>query len=307
MDLYTEILEIPHLARTCFEKNKGLVLPEKIPYIGMGSSYYAAISLRYQGVKIYPELASEYFNYLEKTKQFERAVLISQSGMSSETLWCADRFEQFVSITNDTASSLAKHPKTDFVVDVGAGVEIFSSTKTFINTLVVLYTGLGISPQPAFDVLNEKFSSLIAEGEMLGRKLYRLSKRSRYKGFFIIGSGPNLGTALQAALVMTESTKIPFTGMSLSQYDHGPKESAAKSVVVFINPDGKQNERVQKLRQKIEQVGAACFEINENRLPEKLSPFTVSIPLFVAAAWMARRQRISNPFEIGSKVTRVTS
>lgn len=291
----------------CFEKNKGLVLPEKIPYIGMGSSYFAALSLRYQGVKIYPELASEYFNYLEKTKQFERAVLISQSGLSSETLWCADRFQSFVTIVNDEASALAKHSNADFVVNLHAGVENYSSTKTYINSLVVLFTGHGISPQPVFTSLDDRFSDLIQKGEELGRKLYKLIHRRRYKGFYIIGSGPNIGTAMQAALILTESTRLPFIGMSLSQYDHGPKEAAERSVVIFINPKGKQSDRNQKVKQKIEQAGAVCFELNEDELPESLSPFTLSIPLFSAKAWLAKKLRITHPFLVGDKVTRVTS
>ncbi len=305
--MITEIFEIPHLARMCFEKNKGLVLPEKVPYIGMGSSYFAALSLRYQGVKIYPELASEYFNYLEKTKQFERAVLISQSGLSSETLWCADRFDSFVPIVNDETSALAKHPNVDFVVNIHAGVENYSSTKTYVNSLVTLYTGHGIDTQPAFKSLNERFSELIHEGEELGEKLYKLVRRRRYKGFYVVGSGPNVGTALQAALILTESTRMPFIGMSLSQYDHGIKEAAGRSVVIFINPKGKQSERTQKVKQKVEQAGAVCFELNENYLPESLSPLTMCIPLFSAKARLAKKLRIAHPFIVGEKVTRVTS
>ncbi len=305
--MLTEIFEIPHLARMCFERNKGLILPEKVPYIGMGSSYYAAISLRYQGIKIYPELASEYYNYLENTKQFERAVLISQSGLSSETLWCADRFEGIVPIVNDENSALAKHTNVDFAVNIHAGVENYSPTKTYINTLVVLFAGHGINPQPAFKSLNDRFPVIIQEGEELGQKLYRLTRRRRYKGFYVLGSGPNVGTAMQAALILTESTRIPFIGMSVSQYDHGIKEAAKGSVVVLINPEGKQTDRNKKVKQRIEQAGAICLELNENELPESLSPFTLSVKLFATTCWMSKKLKIDHPFIVGDKVTRVTS
>ena len=305
--MYAEIFEIPHLAKVCFEKNKGLVLPEKVPYIGMGSSYFAALSLRYQGVNIYPELASEYFNYLDKSNQFDRAVLISQSGLSSETLWCADIFKKYVAIINDKLSPLAKHANVDYSVNLHAGVENYSSTKTYINSLVALYTGHGINPQPAFDSINDRFASLIESGEYLARRLYRLSRRRRYKGFYVVGSGPNLGTAMQAALTLTESTRIPFIGMSLSQYDHGPKEAASQSVVIFLNPNSKLSERTVKVKNKVEEAGAVCFEIIEPELLEQLSPFPISIQLFAATAYLSKRLKIAYPFVVGDKVTRVTS
>ncbi len=304
----SEIYGIPYQAGVCYEHNKGLILPEKVPYIGMGSSYFAALVLRYQGVKIYPEIASEYLNYLEKVKQFDKAVLISQSGESTETLWCADRFMQFVTVVNDKESPLAKHPAADIVVDICAGEERFSSTKTFINSLIVLLLGHGIDPHPALESMNRRFPSFKQLGDEWGKSCYRLLKKRKYKGFYILGAGPNVGTAMHAALVLTESTKIPFIGMSLAQFDHGVKEASGKSVVFIINPvGGVQTERTVKLVQRIEQAGGICFELKDNELPENLSPFTAAIPFFFMASDLRKRLKIKDTFIIGDKVTRVTS
>lgn len=303
----SELFEIPYQAGVCYEHNKGLILPEKVPYIGMGSSYFAALVLRYQGMKIYPEIASEYFNYLEKVRQFEKAVLISQSGESSETLWCADRFEQFVPIVNDLRSPLANHPAADVAVDLCAGRERFSSTKTYINSLTVLFLGHGIDPQPALEYNQLYFPSFKARGEEWGQLTFRLLKKRKYKGFYILGAGPNLGTAMQAAQVLTETIKLPFIGMSLAQYDHGVKEAAGRSVVFVINPVGEQGERTTKLIEKIALAGGFCIELKETGLPEKLSPFATIMPFFFMAAWLRRKLKIKEPFVVGGKVTRVTS
>lgn len=273
----------------------------------MGSSYCAILCLRYLGVKIYPQLASEYFHYLGEIKQFDRAVLISQSGASSETFWCADLFKSFVSIVNDVNSPLSGHENLDFSVDLFAGVEKHSPSKTFINTLIVLYTGHGINPQQAIDALNYRYEQLVEFGNELGKNLYKQYRRRKRKGFYIVGSGPNYGTAKHGAQILTESTRIPFIGLSLSEYDHGLKESAENSVVVFLNPLGKQTERCKKVRQKVEEAGAVCFEVNETELSENLSPFTLSIPLFAATYWLAQKLKIKHPFVVGEKVTRVTS
>ena len=80
-----ELYDIPIQARLCYEKNKGLILPERVPYIGMGSSYFAAVTLRYLGVNVFPEVAGEYFHFIRTIKQFDNAVLISQSGEPCST------------------------------------------------------------------------------------------------------------------------------------------------------------------------------------------------------------------------------
>ena len=59
----------------------------------MGSSLFAALAFKYMGFDIYPEMASEFYNYLQKGKKYPNGVLLSQSGRSTEVLWCAELFE----------------------------------------------------------------------------------------------------------------------------------------------------------------------------------------------------------------------
>lgn len=300
----SEILGIPYHASLCYEQNKGLILPEKVPYIGMGSSYFAALVLRYLGKKIYPELASEYFNYLEAVKQFEKAVLISQSGASSETLWCAGRFEKFVCIVNDVESPLGRHPGADIVVDLCAGEEKYSSAKTFINSLIVMFLGHGINPAPALAQMQKNFSLYRSQGYEWGKEVYSLLKKKKYKGFFVLGAGPNLGAGLQAALVLTQITKFPFYGMSMAQYDHGIKEAAGRSVVFAIIPEGIRDERPATLKEKIKTAGGIYFELNEPGIPEFMSPVTSPIPFFFMSSFLKKKLKIKDPFQVGDKITR---
>ncbi len=299
-----EISGIPYHAVLCYDHNKGLILPDKVPYIGMGSSYFAALVLRYLGRKIYPELASEYFNYLEEVKQFEKAVLISQSGESSETLWCAGRFEKFVCIVNDVESPLGRHSGADIVVDLCAGEEKYSSAQSFINSLIVLFLGHGIDPEPALAHMQENFSLYRSQGYDWGKQVYPLLKKKKYKGFYILGAGPNLGAALQAALVLTQITKFPFYGMSMAQYDHGTKEAAGRSVVFAIVPDGIRDERPAMLKQKIKSAGGIYFEWCESKMPEYLSPVTSVIPFLFMSSFLKDKLKIKDPFLVGNKITR---
>ena len=74
-----EIEQIPDAAAACYEKTRDVRLPTAVPYLGMGSSYFAPLALKFQGVDVQPEPASEYFHYLREDKKKPLAVLISAS------------------------------------------------------------------------------------------------------------------------------------------------------------------------------------------------------------------------------------
>ena len=78
-------------------------------------------------------------------------VLISQSGESSETLWCRELFHKVIAITNEAESSLARSPNVKELILLNAGKEDYSSTKTYINTLVVLYNGFKVDIRNALE------------------------------------------------------------------------------------------------------------------------------------------------------------
>lgn len=299
-----EIYDIPFQARLCYEKNKGLILPEKVPYIGMGSSYFAAVVLRYLGVKIFPELAGDYYYYIRGIKQFDQAVLISQSGRTTDLINCASCFREYIAVVNDTDSPIALQSNLKYVVPIYAGNELFSSTKTFINTLIVLYLGHGFDVRKTLDSIDRRFSDFELTGKSIGALLIKNLRNKRVSCINIIGSGPNVGTAYQAALMLSETTRFPFIGMSLTQYEHGFKETAENAVVIVINPTkGILYERTVKLMGTLRSAGAKVFEVNDPESDETFSPFSSVLPFFFMAQSLAAKLGVGNPFVIGNKIT----
>ena len=298
-----EILQVPGAARRCYELNRQIRLPQYVPYIGIGSSWFAPLVMKYCGLSIQPEVASEYFHFLAPGGTGKQAVLISQSGRSSEVLWCANKFDTLVVLTNDTGSPLAKHPHTSQVVDMAAGEEKLSSTKTYINTLVALYLGLGIDPLPAITILDQ----VMTEYEQLGRHwaqlTYELYRSGGWKGAFILGNGPNLGSAMQAALVLTESSGIPFQAMSLAEFDHGPKESAPGSLIFIISTGNAYEQRQSGLVKMLEEAGAKVLILHAGSCPEMLSPIHSVIPFFYTCHYLAEKLGRRQPFVLGGKIT----
>ena len=92
--VFEEILEIPIRGKAFWTNSPVYSLPLKVPYFAMGSSYFASLAFKYMGVEIFPELASEYFTYLRKEPRLPLAVILSQSGRSSEALWCTNVVDQ---------------------------------------------------------------------------------------------------------------------------------------------------------------------------------------------------------------------
>lgn len=299
-----EILEIP--ARAADALNNPIEpLPLHVPYLGMGSSYFAPLAFKYMGVPIHPELASEYVYYLANGKKAPLSVILSQSGRSSEALWCRDLFDQYVAVSNDTRSELCMASNAARVVPILAGEERYSSSKTYVNTLVTLFKGFGFSPEAPVALIADKFDRYREQGEQLAGQI--LAVRSQYPihGMYVTGSGPNVATAHEAALILSESTKLNFHGLPMAQYDHGPKETANHSIVIQILAKGEPYERTRRLSDMIGRAGAHVFTVGEPDVAENFSILPNIIPFNFMAYYLAQKLNIGKTFVVGGKVTEV--
>lgn len=301
--LFEEILEIPVKAEQCYQLNRNIKLPVGVPYIGMGSSYYAPLTLYYSRANIHPQIASEYFYYLAEKKE-QLAVLVSQSGESSETVWNLKKFKEVVVVVNDKGSTLATSKNTKKVIDIVAGKENYSSTKTYINTLIALYCGLGIDPGLAIEELTKKFETYRKMAKENSEKIFEYLKKNKINGVYVIGSGPNTGTAYEAALTLGETTKLSWIGMPVAQYDHGPKETANNTVVIILNSNGRDKNRINLVKKTLgANSNALVIEIFENSLTEILSPITLMVQVNLLMNYLADLMQVGETFILGEKVT----
>ncbi|PSR54028.1 hypothetical protein AHMF7605_11100 [Adhaeribacter arboris] len=300
-----EILEIPEKGRILLTESPPYTLPLQVPYLGMGSSYFAPLAFKYMGIPIYPELASEYFTYLKSDQKLPHAVILSQSGRSSEALWCRNLFQNYTAITNDGKSLLATAKNVKQVIPILAGEEQFSSSKTYTNTLLALFKGLGLDASDAWQVLTKNMRAYQQKGEQLAAEVFSLLQSEKIHGIYITGDGPNIATALEAALILSESTKRNFHGLPMAQYDHGPKETARQSIVIQIIAQGESYNRSYKLSEKIKQAGAHVFTVEEPAVSENLSVLNNIIPFNFMAYYLAQKLNAGDTFIVGGKVTEV--
>ncbi|MFN3381223.1 MAG: SIS domain-containing protein [Runella zeae] len=302
--ILAEILEIPEKALVALQSNV-VELPLQVPYLGMGSSYFAPLAFKYMGVDIQPEIASEYFTYLSFNKKKPLAVILSQSGKSTEALWCSQLFDRYVAISNYIQNPLGTAVNVSSVVAILAGEEQYSSSKTYINTLLVLFKGFGLDPTAAVELLVKKMEAYETKGKQMAEDVYALLTQKQVHGIYITGSGPNIGTAMEAALILSESTKIAFQGLPMAQYDHGPKETAEQSIVIQILAKGKSYERSLKLSEKVKASGAFVLTVEEPETEEHFSILHNIVPFNFMAYYLSQKMGITDTFIVGGKVTEV--
>lgn len=300
-----EIMEIPQRATEFWASPAKLVLPLNVPYLGMGSSYFAPLAFKLMGIPIQPEIASEFYNYQTNACRFPNGVILSQSGRSSEALWCAQLFEQYIGISNYTQNALCTAPNVAGFIDLMASDEQYSSSKTYINTLLSLFKGLGFDAADSIALLEKKMPQYAEKGEEMANQVFELITIGKIHGIYIVGSGPNIATAYEASLILSESTKLCFTGLPMAQYDHGPKETAANSIVIQILAKGKSYERAQKLTKVIEASGAHVLAVEEPETEENFSVIHNIVPFNFMAYYLAQKLNVGETFVVGGKVTEV--
>nr|WP_320000227.1 hypothetical protein [uncultured Draconibacterium sp.] len=297
-----EVFEIPYRAELCYMKNKGVILPEEVPYIGMGASHIATKAFRFMGINFFPEKAAEYFNYLLKYKEPYKGVLISQSGHSSETIWCADYFKSFTAIVNDENSPLGNHQNCTKKVLLYSGVEDHIATKTYINTLLVLYLGFGFDPVEAVQALKKHQTEFEALGTEIGSRIYLKTQRKKRCCLYILGNGPNVATANIAALVLSQVMRMPVLSMSVSQYEHEFIETSKDAMVIAINHEGREYSRTKRLLKKVNNAGAETYELSNKYVESIFSPVTLPVPFYFAAEYLSQKLKVKTLFQVGDKV-----
>jgi len=209
---------------------------EDMLILACGTSFHAALIGKYiieelARVPVRVELAAE-FNYSGLTSARNKAIVITQSGETADTLKAVKRLKKagcpVIGITNvvgSTASRIA-----DQVIYTRAGPEIsVAATKSFTAQLIALYW-LAL-PYSKIDI--RKLDSLIMELRRLPVKVQQVldneaviadyaRQLSEFDNVFFIGRGINFPVALEGALKLKEISYIHAEGYAAGELKHGP-------------------------------------------------------------------------------------
>jgi len=257
----------------------------RIHFLGMGSSYFASLYANYllAGlVHIAPvnHLASEFIHYPSPIPTNEISVALSQSGESIETVKAVQLLKKkgnfVVGVTNEPRSTLAK--LSDRVLQIRAGKERASSTKTFASTLAVLYCLIAAVAAQTKQISERKrdllFEELLQMTRTLDESMEAWSQETRYyasklfncEAAMVIARGPKLAAALQGALLLKEVAKLPAEGMSSGEFAHGPVEAVSKKISIVVLGGGRTSRLQYRLALRSKSLHAKALMITPHEV-----------------------------------------
>lgn len=289
---------------------------------GMGASYHAAsifaFHLNSLGIEATSVEAIDVINYHKFQKEGHFFVYISQSGESGEVLPFFERVARksdVLGITNHPNSTLGTLSR--WTLPLIAGDEKLIASKTYINSLALLW------------VIARK-ATLVEDGSEW-TKLLNLSDRVKdileqereikaswvdelceCKSLVFLGHGPHAITARQAAMTLSEWSKIPTLYSGIGAFRHGFIETAQTGMgAVFFLPRCYTSESGRNLALELREYGVKeLFVINGSVgkmtetevLDEFLSPILDIIPVQLFADEMSVRLKIPSGFRYLNKV-----
>jgi glucosamine--fructose-6-phosphate aminotransferase (isomerizing) len=263
------------------EKNPAVVVT-----IARGSSDHASAFLKYAieltaGIpvaSIGPSVMSIYGRELKLGQA--AAIAISQSGKSPDIVAMAQSARKTgalsLAITNTPASPLAD--ASDFTIDLLAGTEkSVAATKTFVSSVVAGLALLGhwTADQDlltAIDQLPDAFSKAIGcDWSALAQAL------DGHQSLYVLGRGPALAIASEAALKFKETCGIHAEAYSAAEVMHGPVRivDAGYPVLTLAARDAAEPSVVE-MADRLAGLGAIAYITSGQAKAAKPLPFAVT-------------------------------
>ncbi len=309
-----EIYEIPSCLRKALDQKNEIhkvsnkILGHNVAHIyiiGAGSSYHAGFAMSYMFNRItriptYPEYSME-FQYLIApilTKE-DCVIALSQSGETKDTIQSVKLAKELgclnIGITNNKDSPLSKICAHHISLHCGQEKSVLA-TKTYVSELSVLaMLALEIAKEKK-SLNNEEHNQLLIELIRIPEKIHSLlpimhDKIKRYSKYFkfttfcfILGSGSDYATAMEASLKLKEGARIFGQAYSTAEFPHGPITLAdSKTAIIAVIPHEEDTRRINLLNllKRIKERNATIFAVYEGKqeenLPESID-FGIAVP-----------------------------
>ncbi|MEJ2250267.1 MAG: SIS domain-containing protein [Candidatus Lokiarchaeota archaeon] len=311
----TEIYEIPEKLGNFMEHMDDIIQIAKkitecnvkhIYLVGSGSSFHAALFSSYlfnklTNIPTFCEFAMEFQYLIEPILDKNDCVIaISQSGKTKDTIEAIKLAKNSkkclsIAITNHPKSELAK--VSDFVIPLFCGEEkSVLATKTYVNELAALAILSLETAKIRGTIQLEEYTKLIEElktiPEVIRLNLSKMHKKiinySNYFKFaefcFILGSGPDYATSMEASLKLKEGSRIFGQAYSTAEFPHGPITLADERawILALIPHEEDQRKRnlinlLQRIKERKATILGVYEAIDEQEMPDVID-FGIKVP-----------------------------
>ena len=206
-----------------------------------------------------------------------------------EALECARQADSStLAITAQEDSSITHHGDA-VILTGGADDQISVKTKSYVQALIPLYLlAVSLADDPALksywlnqiNLAGQGAQRFLQEGWSQIKQL--AEKYSNAPKIFILGTGPNLGTAEEASLKVIEMAKMYSECQELEDFFHGRlREVDQNSPLFFIAPYGHASRRVLDFLTVIDTIHAPSIVITDNITLgiKRLATHVIQIPV----------------------------
>lgn len=305
-----EIFEEPEVIRRTIVEEKenirriaSLLRAEnyEMTYItGSGTSYHAGLASQYALSNLTDMIvsaipASEFNRWVPQSLSRKTLLIaISQSGESADIINAVKaalkRRMSILAVTNTLGSTLTS--LADYTIFPRSGREVaVPATKTYVAQLVTIFMlaleMASFKEKHPADIENLR-KSLFNVPELI-EDIFRSSSgiireaAKKYKDgnlMFILGSGPNYATALEAALKLKETCMVFAEGFATREFLHGPIRLVdERTLVIMICPSDEIDDYV-SLSSSFKGFGASIISIIEKDESSRKSLANISNDVF---------------------------
>jgi glutamine---fructose-6-phosphate transaminase (isomerizing) len=216
----------------------------KIVVTGIGASLHAAFPLQYElaakGFDCGIVESGELLHYQERLCAGAVVVVVSRSGESVEIVKLLARLKGVAShtigITNEAASALGRG--VDVAVIVGSLADEMVAVQSYTGTVAALLLLAGAVSE--FEARQQEIAGILPRiSSLIADQLERIHEWDDFfrvgSPIYLLGRGPSYASALEGALLFSETAKEPAVGLAGGSFRHGPVEivDAGFRAIVF--------------------------------------------------------------------------
>jgi glutamine---fructose-6-phosphate transaminase (isomerizing) len=272
---------------------------KQIYLIGHGSSLYNAQVGEYileyiAGIPCKAVPAFAFSAYLEH-RRLDIQTLVIGISTTGETKSVCDALERARDVGSATLAitahkdSLLTQNADVTILTGGEDDQISVKTKSYIQALIPLYLlaiHLSGDPQQKSHWLGQIHLAAQGAARFLNEQqdqIKQLAERfAKAPKVFVLGTGPNLGTAEEASLKIIEMAKMYSECQELENFFHGRlREVDPDSPVFFLAPNGRSNRRVLDFLTVLDRIKAPSVVVTDTPSPviQRLATHIIRIPV----------------------------
>jgi glutamine---fructose-6-phosphate transaminase (isomerizing) len=262
----------------------------RVVLVGCGTSFYAGRVGKYllEGLLHDPAHAEQAFSFSHYSNpgllgEDVLVVGISSTGNTPATCqalaYAREQGAATLAITGAPGSKISQAARD--TIWIGGGDDILVKTRSYVQSLVALYyLALGLASKAGRLKPGEReyWQAQIRLAHEVTRQfldtqqadiLELVEEFQSAAQFFILGTGPNVGTAEEAALKVIEMAKMVADGCDMEDFFHGrDRELVEGSKIIFLAPQNAAAERMLDFLTFTRKVDVPTVVLTATRIPE---------------------------------------